>query len=94
MRISRTFLALLFTALILFAAAFYSGKIAQQIRNDEEVTRQEEVRKLSETTKEVQFWVSETGEDNRNFADYTAVGLFILSISTILAAIWIKKFDD
>jgi hypothetical protein len=93
MKISRTFLTLVFTALIIFAAAFYSSKIAEQIRNDNEIKRKEELGKQSETAGQIQFWVSDSGEDDRNCADYTATGLFVFALSTILAATWIKKYD-
>lgn len=89
MKISRTFITLIFTGLILFAATFYSSSIAQQIRNDEEIKRQLEI------TDKPQFWASHSyEEDDRNFADYTAAGLFILAMSTSVAAILIRKFDD
>jgi hypothetical protein len=93
MKISRTFLVLIFTALMLFAGAYYSGRLAQQIRNDEEIKRIEKSKKQSEVTGQVQFWISDTGEDDRNYADYIATSLFILALSTILAAVWIKKSD-
>ena len=93
MKISRTFLALVFTALMLFAGAYYSSRTAQRIRNDEETKRREESEKRSEVMGQVQFWVSDTDENDRNYADNITTGLFILALSTALAAVWIKKSD-
>ncbi|MDQ3323960.1 MAG: hypothetical protein M3525_16220, partial [Acidobacteriota bacterium] len=94
MKISRTFVALIFAALILFAGAFYSAKTAQQIKDDEDIKCREELRSKVETQCVSRFFYSTTPEFNINYADYTAIGLFILAISTSMAAIWVRKFDD
>jgi len=93
MKISRTFLVLIFAVLILFAGANYSAKTAQQIRNDEDIKCREQIKGHIETPCISRFFYSTVPEIDRNFADYIAIGLFILAMSTTVAAIWIKKHD-
>lgn len=92
MKISRTFLSLIFAALILFAGTFYSAKIGQQITDNEEAECLEKIKRQVETQDCFKFAFSERDID-KNFADYIAIGLFILAMSTTLAAIWTKKID-
>ncbi len=93
MKTSRIFLALIFTALILFAGAFYSIKVAQKLKNDEDIRHKEELKRKSEYP---QLWVSHSNESDGNYIDYIviAAGLFIFATSTTVAAFWIKKSAD
>ena len=94
MKISRTSLILIYAAVILFAGAFYSAELGHQIRNDEEIKRKAKARMQSEEVGKLQFGFSDNYEDNTNFADNIATGLFMLAASTALAAIWTRKLND
>jgi hypothetical protein len=93
MKISRTFIILIITALILFAGALYSAKTAQKLKNDEAIRHKEEIKRKSEYP---QLWVSHGDVADGNYIDYIviAAGLFILATSTTVAAVWIKKAEN
>lgn len=89
MKISRTFFALIYVALMFLAGALYSARLGQQIRDDEKT------KCLQGIETQGCFAISFSHQEvENNSADYIAFGLFILAISTIVAAILTRKLSD
>lgn len=95
MKISRTSLRLFALAVILFAAAICSLEIGKQIKIEEftkrEMEREEQSRKRFEETGQTQYWVSGGDEFELNIAECITLCFFLLTVSSAIAAIWLRK---
>lgn len=99
MKISRISLHLLILAWVFTVLAIFFGQTSNQIKVNE-VAKQELLRRS-----QVQEYFEKTGEkvpsfscshcyddtDSLNYADYLVIVLFVLTASTVVAAIWLWK---
>ena len=101
MKISKTSLNLLILAWLFVVFAVYFGQTSNQIRiiEDEKYELQKKERRYKELSGEKTgekkpsfgFSHSSDDDDSPNYAGYLAICFFILTASTVVAAIWLWK---
>lgn len=96
MKISRISTNLIIAAIIFGSLVVYFEKFAVQIRVDGEIKyeirKKEEAQKYFEKTGEkMPLFGTDYYESETNYADYLAISFLVLTLSSVISAIWLRK---